>query len=538
MLYIIITSILYTIISCGFGSVMDSNFNKNQLYSIRLINGLLLIGIIALVIAIVVPLNIYFESTITLIGIFLFIANKCWRWPIKIQPKFLLFALLIGVVGSVNSFLYDTFSYYLPTIKWLDEFGLVKGIANYDFNLGQHSLWHIIQASFNDSFDFYYKLNSFLLLIFLVYIIEIRKTILLLFLPLFFLFAATPSPDLAVFILSIIMLSQWILYHRNSLSVNLIYSALLILIKPIAFVLPLYFFFESTKNWRNFKKTYVIVGILALLFFIKNLILTANFIFPLKGGNITSLIHSIPNEIYDISKIDGRLVTLKHVENINLAEFKLLTLFEYYQFLLNNLHYTILFFCGFAFICFVFFIYQIIQNKSWKVLSVLIIVKVIVFGLISVQYRFLLDLILMIALILIWKYHISWKLLLGGSIFATLLIICYPHFIKDKINSTRLAQPYTLNHLLVPQKNKVEVEEVKLFGQAVLVITNYDFSLDVKPFNLNKKLIDRYVYQNYHAELIDSSNVKCGFKAVKNSEEDVKELTKIFRMINQRRVNK
>lgn len=61
----------------------------------------------------------------------------------------------------MNAFMFDTYSYYLPTIKWLDQYGLVKGIANFDFNLGQHSLWHIIQASFNESIDGYYKINVF-----------------------------------------------------------------------------------------------------------------------------------------------------------------------------------------------------------------------------------------------------------------------------------------------------------------------------------------------------------------------------------------
>ena len=531
MLYLIISSIIYFIVSCGFGKLMDPLMNKNQLLSIRLINGLFSIGILSLIFAIFIPLNIYYEVILLTIGITLFILQKGWKSSWERGKSFLIIFATICLVGSMNAFMFDTYSYYLPTIKWLDQYGLVKGIANFDFNLGQHSLWHIIQASFNASIDGYYKINVFLMIIYILYVIEIKRFQLLLLLPIFFLFTASPSPDLAVFVLSILMISQVLISHKYSLHQNLIYSAILILIKPIAFVLPVYIFIISIKQWKSYKKAYGIVLVLALLFLFKNIYLTANLIFPLKIGNINSLTHSIPESIYDISAIDGRLVTLKHVRDINMEWFKTLSLKEYYMYLFENMHYSIFLFLAFSCLMIIYFIHQFMTHGSMKLLSLLWVLKVILFALITVQYRFLLDGIVILGVLFLWNFKIQLKVIQPFIVISAFILILYPNLNHNKVSYARLMQPYAFEQLLKPQKMDVKYQNVTLFHAPYRVILNYDVSCDVDPLNINKMLIDRYVYQGYHAENINHHEIKSGFKAVKNSNRDIFDLTKYYYMI-------
>ena len=110
--------------------------------------------------------------------------------------------------------LIDNQTYYVPTIKWLNEYGLVKGIANLHLFLGQQSPWHIVQAGLNLSFTghTFNDLNGFLLVIFSWYVVSyiLRNetttwfSYTLLALPLLLLFVDSPSPDLPVIVYCII----------------------------------------------------------------------------------------------------------------------------------------------------------------------------------------------------------------------------------------------------------------------------------------------------------------------------------------------
>ncbi|QTV05391.1 hypothetical protein J9309_11530 [Faecalibacter bovis] len=244
----------------------------------------------------------------------------------------------------MDSFIYDTYSYYLPTIRFLDDFGLLKGLGNFDFNLGQTSLWHIIQASTNNTIDLSYKLNAYLIIIYLIYIYENNLKKYIIFLPLFYLFVASPSPDLPIFVLSIITILNWIIYkNEDSIRYGLLLSAFLVLIKPIAFVLPIFFLIISLKNYNNYLKLYFIVGCLAILFFIKNIILTGNFTFPIGFGNISELPFSVPVELYRISTLEGRYILLDTENKIEFSEFLNWSSVQYYIYLFQIFKFPFLF---------------------------------------------------------------------------------------------------------------------------------------------------------------------------------------------------
>ncbi|WP_394369283.1 LIC_10190 family membrane protein [Faecalibacter bovis] len=344
MLFIIISIFIYFIISFGFGSLINKYFQVNNLLSLKLLIGILFIGIISLISSIVIPLNINYEIVISLAGIILAIYYKFWKVEFKFNYSFIIPAVITCLIASMDSFIYDTYSYYLPTIRFLDDFGLLKGLGNFDFNLGQTSLWHIIQASTNNTIDLSYKLNAYLIIIYLIYIYENNLKKYIIFLPLFYLFVASPSPDLPIFVLSIITILNWIIYkNEDSIRYGLLLSAFLVLIKPIAFVLPIFFLIISLKNYNNYLKLYFIVGCLAILFFIKNIILTGNFTFPIGFGNISELPFSVPVELYRISTLEGRYILLDTENKIEFSEFLNWSSVQYYIYLFQIFKFPFLF---------------------------------------------------------------------------------------------------------------------------------------------------------------------------------------------------
>ena len=116
--------------------------------------------------------------------------------------------------------MYKRQSYYIQTIKWINEFGFVKGIVNLHFFLGQTSGWHITQSVFNFSFLYsnFNDLSGFVMLLGTVFSIQKlqefyqNKNSNYLLIGLFpitsiflFQFISAPSPDIPVYVLSFII---------------------------------------------------------------------------------------------------------------------------------------------------------------------------------------------------------------------------------------------------------------------------------------------------------------------------------------------
>src|SRR3569833_154457 len=67
---------------------------------------------------------------------------------------------------------HDDGLYYSTTIRWLQEYGTVKGIANINPRVGFNSSWHILQAAFGFQYlhiGLFNDLNGLLLLLVLLY---------------------------------------------------------------------------------------------------------------------------------------------------------------------------------------------------------------------------------------------------------------------------------------------------------------------------------------------------------------------------------
>ncbi|WP_313374244.1 LIC_10190 family membrane protein [Chishuiella sp.] len=529
MLLIILTTFFLFVIFCGFSS-LDISKNENDFLCFRLIKGIFIVAILSGYSSIFIPLNLYFELFILVVGIGFFIYNRqlIYIKQLFYLPKsFFYFTLILVFVSSMNAYIFDTFSYYLPTIKWLDDYGLVKGLANFDFNLGQTSLWHILSASFNQIIDPYYKINFFITLIYLIFIYETKKYILLFALPFFYLFLASPSPDLPVIVLSIIAIINYSLYKsKQSICFGFIVGAMLVLMKPIAFVLVIYFFVLWLIDVENKSyKEIVVVIFIGLLFIIKNIILTANVTFPLAYGNLSSLSYSIPKYIYYLSSIDGRYSLLPNNDSIKYECFKTWSTSDYYLYIFKNINFSIALYILIALINSIFLIHSIFRkDKRMIFLASLMIFKVIVFFIISIQYRFILDnLLIILSLFLIEK---SFKIYII-SIPIFVLSILFVFFVNLFSNSLpffmRSISRYAIHNLIQPKIYKAHSKQINYSNFKVNYITNTIFSLDVKQPALNKRLLEKYKSQGYYPKLINKENIKDGFEFHKSIIEEKKD---------------
>ena len=138
------------------------------------------ISILASIWAIFSGLGIAFESflILTTIGLgiwkqkiyrdfLLSLKAKIKTLPSYLTVLFIVIMLFAAAQCASAPYIIDNESYYIQTIKWLDTFGFVKGLANFHFFLAQNSGWHILQSALNADgmVSFFNDINGFYLVL-------------------------------------------------------------------------------------------------------------------------------------------------------------------------------------------------------------------------------------------------------------------------------------------------------------------------------------------------------------------------------------
>ena len=324
--------ILFTTINFGFGFDKIAVL-KNKNFVITSILGLFSITVLASIWAVFGRINIEFYIFILIINCFIFLKYRALILSIyktffndlkQLDPFLKLFLitsffLIIAQCASIP-YVIDNESYYIQTIKWLNEYGFVKGLANLHLFLGQQSGWHITQSAFN--FSFLYKnfndLSGFCLLLGNVFAIlklndyyESRnKTYLIVgLLPLanifFFQFISAPSPDIAVYIYSFIISFYFLEnYKKTSIETfNLLVILILFLLyiknTTLTFVLiPILLLFTNFKFIsKKLFFSFVFSILILTLFFTKNIIICGSLIFPSKLPPFFTLDYAISDTV-------------------------------------------------------------------------------------------------------------------------------------------------------------------------------------------------------------------------------------------------
>ena len=73
------------------------------------------------------------------------------NFSIKFKAIFILFVALTALKSAQSPSIFDNETYYIQTIKWINEYGYVKGLANVHPFLAQCSFWHVLQSATNFS---------------------------------------------------------------------------------------------------------------------------------------------------------------------------------------------------------------------------------------------------------------------------------------------------------------------------------------------------------------------------------------------------
>jgi hypothetical protein len=332
---LILLSWLYIFLTATAFGIAFSKLMKIEQFNVVItpILGLFSITVIAAICAFFGPIAISFHCILLLLS-FLFWYNNKGTFTSIIQnakEQIRLFSLPVKALFAVSSllllaqsatvpFIIDNESYYIQTIKWLNEYGFVKGLANLHLFLGQTSGWHITQSVYSLSFLYnrFNDLNGFCLLLgnffafqklYSYFTSGNRLDLAFGLLPLvyvfLFQFVSAPSPDLAVYVFGFLLFSVFLQSedNRDSFTIISILAVFMVFIKITAVVLLLMPLVLLIKDFsalkRQFLKMMAVGGLVLILFVLKNAMLTGYPLFPLLCFRLDYLDYTVPAIIMD-----------------------------------------------------------------------------------------------------------------------------------------------------------------------------------------------------------------------------------------------
>ena len=535
MLYTLLSTIIIIPTLLGMGSIFERIFGKAWTgISAKLFSGTVLLSLFWTVAAFFFPINIYIELISVATGIstfFYFKQNLRLIDFIKENSKaFFPILLVIIFFGAFYPFILDHFGYYIPTIKWISEVGLVKGISNLDLLLGQSSVWHIFQAGFSNFSDPFLRINSVILIIYLIYILEKKSWIHLGFLPILFLFSQSPSPDLPLIVFSLMILNE-ILKGNKNISLLFAFSVFVFIIKPTVIWLPVFTLLYALLILKSNLKFLIGGSLIFMLFLIKNIWTFGFPVFPVQF--LDSGLNWTPNK--ELLKISSEIAIEKTFDmQYTAAEIKNFSTSDYLinwfsiEGIKSKIH------IAFALALIVFSVFTFIKKK--KIITILLIsvlIKSLIVLLFSAQYRFLIDVFFVVVFVVFFEM-ISRKTSL--LIFISASIVCgiflaFPKFIQPHFPSFRLGNymmGFEKTQFIKPSYFKLEKYQSYDLGNLKLnVVEGYPFSFDIPIPAVSPGYIQEYIDAGIVPQKI-RSDLKDGFIWRKASPEELELMKTAF----------
>lgn len=536
MLYILFSLVILFPVLAGFGSLTEIFIGKFfKGISSKIFLGILIVATFYVEIAYFLPLNIYLEVFIISIGFILFLHFKLWKefWIfIKLNYRiFSIFTIIILLFGSFYPFILDHFGYYVPTVKWLSEFGLVKGISNLDLLLGQMSFWHFLEAGFSNFSDIYLRLNALLMVFYLIYILEKKSWFHFLFFPILLLFIQSPSPDLPVIVFSLIILNEILEGNKNS-KILFALSVFVFAIKPTMIWVPIFCLLYSIFVLKSNLKFIILGTLIFILFILKNLY---TFGFPIFPVSILDLNLSWkPNA--ELLKLSSETAIQKTYDmQYSIAQIRSFSTFDYIKnwFVLDGIKSFIHF--SFIFLMLIFSIYTFKKHKKpIYFLWISILIKTILILLFSAQYRFFIDIFFVIFFILFYQTFSKKLILITTAIFTSIsfLILSFPQLLQNYIPSFKLGyfmSGFSKDQWLKPAVFKLEKHETYQIGNLKFnVVKDYPFSFDTQLPAISPEFLKEDLDAGIFPQMI-TNNMKDGFVWRELSEDDIQKLKLIIR---------
>jgi hypothetical protein len=509
--------------------------------------GMLLFGIAATLAAFFSPLNAVVEWILVGIGISAYFFPKTRR--LVVLPKLSVFrsvwfwiiatAILLG--GALYPSWYDHYGYYLPTLRWLDTYGLLIGTANIDWIIGQMSMMHIIQAAIDESVEPYCRLGLFCTIVFLYYVFERKTWLLLLFIPYFFLMFQSPSSDIPLILFSLIIVNETIFFYRKGdFKLHLVIAAFLFSVKPIAFWTVLFVFIMAYLNDREAVKktaTYIFPALVFILFIIKNLIVTSCLVYPFTITKINT--PWLPDaQVLHLSEINARKISYDfYYTPDEIAAFtplermtKFLTLPDP-QTVVNYLIFAVS-------ILFIVLAFRK-RNVAMMVFCPFLIIKLFVTYFYSAQYRLMLDIVFpaVFILLMLSKNKLATKKMavLGISTFLCVFawfFISFPTISIKIYPRPRMINMYSgisLPALIRPANMIIlEYDETEFGNLKFNLSSKILYNCDTPPPAITSVLLYQYAEMKVFPQWIDSTNIRKGLYIKNLSDDEAEKLKCIF----------
>ncbi|WP_158838114.1 LIC_10190 family membrane protein [Polaribacter sp. L3A8] len=488
MLLILINWIYIFISSLSFGFLLKKLFKiENQNFTIHHILGLFSITLFSWLYAFFFALDIVFYGimvSVTIAGIWVF-RKEVQRHFYQFKENWFSFSktyklgiFFIGIVAlamsSVTPSIFDNESYYIQTIKWLNEYGFVKGLGNLHIFFAQTSSWHILQAAF--SFPFletsFNDLNGYFLVIFSFYCFQqlhhfktskkrnqLYIGSVLISLPFLIFFINAPSPDLPVFLISQLLLFLFIKHYKkvdfSNFIIILLLTIFLCVIKITTCVLILLPLILVIKNYKTLKENLVkpiVFSIFVLaLFLMKNVILTGYLLYPLEIIDVLNVDWKVPKELIYLFKVGTYSAAFDYQALENLSTYQLfiawITSFKFNG-IINIIFTTLL-------LSFPFLWYLKSKEKSVFILYLIGVLHFVLAWIFSPQYRFFFFYMLFFSMqICVWFFKKEKIIVLFTYI--SLLLSLVPFLTELKLSNYTTIKKTNTKTSLLKLKNIVQ----------------------------------------------------------------------------------
>ncbi|WP_104733846.1 LIC_10190 family membrane protein [Hanstruepera ponticola] len=458
MLLILVSWIYILLISAVIGVSTHKAFKIAKSHpAVTIIIGLFGVTLLTSIWAIAWAVNWQFHVLLLFISCLLFVVNKSFVVSylklstnefksLKLFYKilFIVISLLILAQCASPPFIIDNESYYIQTIKWLNEYGFVKGLVNLHLFLGQTSGWHILQSAFNFSFiyDRFNDLSGFMLLLGNYYAIThlnnyslksrsvLSLGIVALFPVLnvfFFQFISASSPDMAIYVLTLVVTHQFLscyeTFDKNIFITLVLLTLFMVIIKPtiILFsILPLILFKRYFIYTRSIAKLLLIItGVVGLILIIKNTIITGNPLFPLNTLSIADFSWQLPKEIASYFSLYGKAYGYQMTPDAYeasswLIRFKTWLFASGLHGVFNKIMISLL-------ILMPFIIFKFYNKRSYMVLYVVGLMNIILLFAVSPQYRFFFPFVMIFGLMILRLLIVNTKTLKTVLVMTTLI---------------------------------------------------------------------------------------------------------------------
>lgn len=494
MLYILLSWIYIAFTAINLGVGLDKLL-KNDANSIVIttIKGLFVATILASIWAIFGRINIEFHIFLLVVNSVLFLRfkkeittiyitflNELSRLSRSLQLYLALISILTLAQCASAPFIIDNESYYIQTIKWLNEYGFAKGLANLHIFFAQTSGWHIAQSAFNFSFlyDHFNDLSGFCLLLGNYFAIdklqnyfENRKNYFLVIglFPIancfFFQLISAPSTDIPVYVFTFILFFSVLELEIKKVSIStlnwiFILITFILYIKVMSIGLLIIPLVVVLLNFKTlFPKIAPIVAIGFVTFFIfivKNTILSGFPLFPTTHFHFSAFDFSVPKEVGDYYFTQNKLYSFF----ITSSEFQSMSTFEiiWRWMTASKLNGIVNSLTLILFLITPYFIKKFYPQKKWWLLYGICFCQLILLLFTSPVYRFFIHFSFFLGCILLAhffqkKQHLL--ILFYLSLLPVILVVLFPirYDVLTKNKNISQNSSFEISSVLFPHSN-------------------------------------------------------------------------------------